>query len=375
MALLKTISPVSYSDLFASATSDGCILSGQYIYTLSRQANNMIFKIDKDTYEVVASATITVGGFGIGHNSLIMAGGYLWCGDADVTKSTLYKIDPADLTYVTKVDVFSKADYIGALTADDTYIYAAGTYSAGGTTYSAAQQGTTDNAASALYGSLREAQTFLTIGSIQLGRIRVKAYRVGTIGNLTLDVYASDENNEPTGEVLATKTYNASALTTETYGATIDFTLTTPITLSAATKYMFVLSLPDSTSDSNCIYIGYKNISNYSNGVRVYYDTSWHSTTHDLYFICYSATVIEEGWNLAKITIADLTVVNDVVDNAMHDYVHSLCQDGDYVYGSGGAYSIKITKADLSVEIQTGALAHEDIWQDATYFYTNRQYA
>ena len=101
-------------------------------------------------------------------------------------------------------------------------------------------QGTTDN------GLYNLAQTFTPAISHTLQKIELKLYRIGAVNEVTVEIRSTEVGGEPSGtdatyaEKLATKTVDVSAITTNTAGEWIAFTLDTPIELTAGTKYAIV---------------------------------------------------------------------------------------------------------------------------------------
>jgi len=90
-----------------------------------------------------------------------------------------------------------------------------------------------------------EAQTF-TVGTSQhtITSVKIKAYKAGTAGIITLGIRAVDENGKPTGSDLTSGTVDGNTFTTNTAGAGYEISVT-EYTLSANTKYAIVIRQPN----------------------------------------------------------------------------------------------------------------------------------
>jgi hypothetical protein len=137
---------------------------------------------------------------------------------------------------------------------------------------------TGDGTASAVYGSAWEAQTF-TVGSVQhtVTSVKLKLYRVGSPGTVTVSIKATNGNGHPTGSDLTSGTTNGNTLTTSTSGEWREITLT-EYTLSANTKYAIVVRAPSGIVNN---YLGWRadlSSPTYTGGNREYSlnsGTSW----------------------------------------------------------------------------------------------------
>lgn len=97
--------------------------------------------------------------------------------------------------------------------------------------------------------------------------------------------------------------------------------------------------------------------------------------TDDTYIYCGGKSYGITGSYFGKFKISDSSITTSH-SNTFVGYVHSICQDGDYLYGqcrdgSIESYMYKILKSDLSVDVSTTIteVCCDDIVQDATYFY------
>jgi hypothetical protein len=76
-----------------------------------------------------------------------------------------------------------------------------------------------------------------------LSRISVGMTRSGSDGQVTAEIFATDGSCIPTGSALATKTItDGSTLPSVSGGALTDFVFTTPVSVTATTKYAIVMT-------------------------------------------------------------------------------------------------------------------------------------
>jgi hypothetical protein len=85
-------------------------------------------------------------------------------------------------------------------------------------------------------------QSFTTVDSFEIGTVSCLMYRTSGTFDVTLDLYLADGSGLPTGSVLATSDVNGSGWASSP-GEFIDFVFVTPYTLSAATQYVFTVSV------------------------------------------------------------------------------------------------------------------------------------
>jgi len=114
-----------------------------------------------------------------------------------------------------------------------------------------------------------EGQTFTPSTSHVITSVRLKLYRIGTVGTLTVEITNVDTNHHPTGSALCSGTIDASTFTTDTTGMWYEVTLGSGTLLSSSTEYAIVLKLAGGDG-SNCVVWKYNGAGSYSGGVRVY---------------------------------------------------------------------------------------------------------
>jgi len=90
------------------------------------------------------------------------------------------------------------------------------------------------------------AQTFTTIDSFEIAKIKVKLSRDGSPGTITASIKAVDGSGHPTGADLTSGTSDGDSLTDDPAGEWRQINLT-PYTLLATTKYAIVLKCLDGT--------------------------------------------------------------------------------------------------------------------------------
>lgn len=117
------------------------------------------------------------------------------------------------------------------------------------------------------------AQSFTTgVGVDNFAQLDLWLFKVGNpTGYLQIDLY-NVSGDAPTGASLGTSNLiPASTLTTSTSGALVNFTFPTPILgLSAVTKYVFVVTMPDETDSSNFARIMGSATSSYALGTALH---------------------------------------------------------------------------------------------------------
>jgi hypothetical protein len=112
---------------------------------------------------------------------------------------------------------------------------------------------TGDDGAVECYGVNWKSQTF-TVGGTghTVSSVKIKAYRVGSPGTLTVSIRATDANGHPTGSDLTSGTIDANTFTTNTAGAWYEITVSS-YSLSANTKYAIVVRATGGDA-SNLVY-------------------------------------------------------------------------------------------------------------------------
>ena len=86
-----------------------------------------------------------------------------------------------------------------------------------------------------------EAQTFTPAANHNLRYVRLKLYRSGTPGSVTVAIKATDGLGHPTGPDLALGSFNGNALTTSTSGEWVTVWMTAPVAVAAGTKYAIIV--------------------------------------------------------------------------------------------------------------------------------------
>lgn len=104
-----------------------------------------------------------------------------------------------------------------------------------------------------VYGTVWNAQTFTPQIAHHITSVRLKLYRIGSPGTLTVSIKAVDANGHPTGADLCSGTIDGNSLTTNTAGAWYEITLSGGTALAANTKYAIVAKIVggDASNDVN----------------------------------------------------------------------------------------------------------------------------
>lgn len=372
--IIKTITPINEVDLMGLAVCSSSILDGNYIYS-TYWGDHTITKVNKTTYVVEATNTIYDAGLneGIGGLGLVMSGGYLWTSDY-YKMPILYKIDPSDLSLVSKIDLgWERYATVSALVGDGTNIYVGSWFQPANIwTY---EKNYTSTTGVACYGARYEYQSFTPDITHTIEDIWILGYRFGTIGNLTCNVYLADGAHKPdvASGVKATGTYDASALTTSSSGATVKISLGAGYTLTAGVEYTFVLSIAGDIN--NYFGVRYANSDTYANGTMGYSTNSginWTVQAFDMYFC--EGKEYGPGVNFSRVKISDSSVTSILDNSIAWLQIASMCEDSsNYVYGRDASLAaFKLKKNDLTLTTVVADATYNKISQDSTYFYNNQ---
>lgn len=131
---------------------------------------------------------------------------------------------------------------------------------------------TGDNGSHAIYGTTYwEAQNFTITTAHIIKQVSVKVYRIGSPGDLTVEIYNTDASGFPEGGLIGTGTVDGDTFTTDNGGSWEDVDLTTTAFLASGTKYAMVLKASDG-DNSNAVYWRWDSSGSYSGGI------AFHST-------------------------------------------------------------------------------------------------
>ena len=166
----------------------------------------------------------------------------------------------------------------------------------------------TERSTNAFWGNGWGGQTFLTVAAYSITSVKLKLFRIGNIGTVTVSIRAVDGNSKPTGGDLTSGTLTGSTITTNTNGAWYEISLTL-YTLSAATEYAIVFrNTGDGAGGSNRMKPIFTNASNYSDGVSLASNdggTVWGTdVTDDNFFETYSPGAISIDQKVNKQLVA-----------------------------------------------------------------------
>ncbi len=109
---------------------------------------------------------------------------------------------------------------------------------------------TNDDGGDIVSGQYIRGQTFTPSTSHTIDRVRLKLYRVGSPGTLSVKIYATTAGL-PTGVALVSGTTNGNTLTTNTNGAVRDIYLGAGTALSSGTQYVIVAEAADGTPSTH----------------------------------------------------------------------------------------------------------------------------
>ena len=95
-------------------------------------------------------------------------------------------------------------------------------------------------------------QTFTTESSYILAKVRLKLWKSGSPGTLTIGIYRTDGSGYPTGSALCSVTTNGNTLGSSP-GVYRELTFSAGATLSSGTKYAIMLTAPDGVVDNDYV--------------------------------------------------------------------------------------------------------------------------
>jgi hypothetical protein len=149
---------------------------------------------------------------------------------------------------------------------------------------------TDDDGYSTFWTTMWRGQTFTTLSSYSIKKVKLKLYRVGSPGTVTVSIKETDVDGKPTGEDLASGTFDGSSLTDDTDGEWQEVIFDSAYSLESATKYAIVIRL--NGNGTNCL-AWRKDTSSptYDDGQYVYSNdsgSSWTLHAHDAMFEIYS---------------------------------------------------------------------------------------
>lgn len=141
---------------------------------------------------------------------------------------------------------------------------------------------TGDNSDYEIYADNWAAQSFIPQVSHRITKIRVKIYKEGSPGDLTVRIRSKNS-----GDDLATGTIAEGNIPSASPGDWVECTLSSPVDLLRGIEYFVVLNITGGSS-ANSVHWRYNSSGTYAYGCRYYSSTaggSWSSSaTHDLMF-------------------------------------------------------------------------------------------
>lgn len=160
------------------------------------------------------------------------------------------------------------------------------------------RNGATDN--------IQVAMTWTTVGAVTIYKVKVKLLQLGTVlaAKKIFATIEGDSTGDPDGTPVQTsELIEAAGITKDSNGEYVIFTFKTPVELTAATAYHFVISGDYATSAVNQIQVGVETVA--SGGNIELYDAAWADVT--------TQTMEAQGFSLtfADVTGAVFTQVTD----------------------------------------------------------------
>jgi len=140
---------------------------------------------------------------------------------------------------------------------------------------------------SAIVSSQAMGQSFTAGLTGPLSRISVGITRSGTVTEITAAIYASNGTGNATGSALASKTIVGTTVPT-TGSVLTAFDFASPVSVTAGTKYVIVLTTPDGDCMGCALYrINYSNGNSYPSGNGIFNPLTSPSLDMDLVFQTY----------------------------------------------------------------------------------------
>ncbi|GAI84018.1 unnamed protein product, partial [marine sediment metagenome] len=99
---------------------------------------------------------------------------------------------------------------------------------------------TRDDYSYAFHSSIWQAQTFIPATTHKITSVKLKLWKEGSPGTVTISIRATDGRGHPTGGDLCSGTINGNTISGESPGAWYEITLGAGYTLNASTKYAIV---------------------------------------------------------------------------------------------------------------------------------------
>lgn len=121
-----------------------------------------------------------------------------------------------------------------------------------------------------------------------LSRVSLGLARSGTVTQITAEIYAADGTGNATGSVLASKTITGTTVPTSPGGSLTNFDFSSPVSVTAGTKYVIVLTTPDSSGGTGGDYRVYRDNGNsYTGGNAIGHPLTTKTSLNDVVFQTY----------------------------------------------------------------------------------------
>ena len=182
---------------------------------------------------------------------------------------------------------------IGRLSFETTVTLSVGSqvaYASPATLYEYYNTGDDSSVPGGIYGARWRAQTFTPSVAHKITSVKLKLFRSGSPGTVTVSIRATDGSGHPTGADLCSGTTNGNTLPTASPYEWREITLGSGYNLSASTKYAIVTRAPSGTS-VNYLDWRYKSSGTYTGG--------WYELSNDSGATWTSATAADfmfEEW-------------------------------------------------------------------------------
>jgi len=149
------------------------------------------------------------------------------------------------------------------------------------------------------YGAIFQGQGWLSTSAYTISSCKLKLYRAGNPGTVTVSLYAADGSLKPTGPSLASGTYDGNSLATNTGGEWVEIVYGEGYAIVDATQYVHVVSAASGSSSNRVCWRGDGTSPEYASGSLVSSTNSgstWSvNSAYDMMFENYESTGIKEG--------------------------------------------------------------------------------
>ena len=161
---------------------------------------------------------------------------------------------------------------------------------------------TGDNSQDSVYGAFWGGQSFTPVLNHKITSVKIKVYRTGNPGTVTVSIKGTDGDGKPTGADLASGTFDGNAITADTAGEWKEIVFSSPYyALRPVTKYAMVSRAPDGDASNKITWRMDSATAAYTGGeylLSANGGLTWAATpTYDRMFVEFGIPVAPAGLN------------------------------------------------------------------------------